>query len=47
MIECIGAVTPATRGRPRAVRLYRALGFRVAHGGEASPFTSLRPGAAI
>ena len=44
MIESIGAVTLATHDMPRAVRFYRALGFEVAHGGEASAFTSLRAG---
>jgi catechol 2,3-dioxygenase-like lactoylglutathione lyase family enzyme len=44
MIEGIGAVTLATHDMPRAVRFYRALGFEVVHGGEASPFTSLRAG---
>ena len=44
MIEGISAVTLATHDMPRAVRFYRALGFEVAHGGEASAFTSLRAG---
>ena len=42
MIEGVGAVTLATRDMARAVRFYRALGFELAHGGEASPSTSLR-----
>jgi catechol 2,3-dioxygenase-like lactoylglutathione lyase family enzyme len=45
MIEGINAVTLATHDMPRAVRFYRALGFEVVYGGEASPFTSLRAGA--
>lgn len=44
MIESISAVTLATHDMPRAVRFYRALGFEVVYGGEASPFTSLRAG---
>ena len=44
MIEGISAVTLATHDMARAVRFYRALGFEVAHGGEASAFTSLRAG---
>ena len=44
MIEGIGAVTLATHDMARAVRFYRALGFEVVHGGEASAFTSLRAG---
>jgi catechol 2,3-dioxygenase-like lactoylglutathione lyase family enzyme len=44
VIEGIGAVTLATHDMPRAVRFYRALGFEVVYGGEASPFTSLRAG---
>jgi YD repeat-containing protein len=44
MIESIDAVTLATHDMPRAVRFYRALGFEVVYGGEASPFTSLRAG---
>jgi uncharacterized glyoxalase superfamily protein PhnB len=45
MIEGISAVTLATHEMSRAVRFYRALGFEVLHGGEASSFTSLRAGA--
>jgi catechol 2,3-dioxygenase-like lactoylglutathione lyase family enzyme len=44
MIESISAVTLATRDMPRAVCFYRALGFEVVHGGEASRFTSFRAG---
>ena len=44
MIESIGAVTLATHDMPRAVRFYRALGTELVHGGEASPFTTLRAG---
>ena len=44
MIECISAITLATHDMARAVRFYRALGFEVAYGGEAAPFTSLRAG---
>jgi catechol 2,3-dioxygenase-like lactoylglutathione lyase family enzyme len=44
MIEGISAVTLATHDMPRAVGFYRALGFELVHGGEASPFTSLRAG---
>jgi catechol 2,3-dioxygenase-like lactoylglutathione lyase family enzyme len=44
MIEGISAVTLVTHDMPRAVRFHRALGFEVAHGGEASAFTSLRGG---
>src|SRR5918997_463509 len=40
----IGAATPATHDKPRAVRFYRALGFEVVYGGEASPSTGLRAG---
>jgi catechol 2,3-dioxygenase-like lactoylglutathione lyase family enzyme len=45
MIEGISAVTLGTHDMPRAVRFYRALGFEVLHGGEASSFTSFRAGA--
>ncbi len=44
MIEGISAVTLGTHDMPRAVRFYRALGFEIAHGGEASAFTSFRAG---
>jgi catechol 2,3-dioxygenase-like lactoylglutathione lyase family enzyme len=44
MIEGIGAVTLATHDMARAVGFYRALGFEVVSGGEASSFTSLRAG---
>jgi catechol 2,3-dioxygenase-like lactoylglutathione lyase family enzyme len=39
MIKSISAVTLATHDMPRAVRFYRALGFDVVYGGDASPFT--------
>jgi catechol 2,3-dioxygenase-like lactoylglutathione lyase family enzyme len=45
LIEGISAITLATHDMPRAVRFYRALGFDVLHGGEASSFTSFRAGA--
>ena len=45
MIEGISAITLATHDMPRAVRFYRALGFDVLYGGEASSFTSFRAGA--
>ena len=45
MIESISAITLATHEMPRAVRFYRALGFEILHGGEASAFTSFRAGA--
>src|SRR5258707_12650241 len=44
MIESINAITLATHEMPRAVRFYRALGFEILHGGEASAFTSFRAG---
>jgi catechol 2,3-dioxygenase-like lactoylglutathione lyase family enzyme len=44
MIESISAVTLGTHEMPRAVRFYRALGFEVLHGDEASSFTSFRAG---
>ncbi len=44
MIEGISAVTLGTHDMQRAVRFYRALGFEVLHGGEASSFTSFRAG---
>lgn len=40
----ISAVTLATRDMGRAVRFYRALGFDLAHGGEAAAFSSFRAG---
>jgi catechol 2,3-dioxygenase-like lactoylglutathione lyase family enzyme len=45
MIEGISAVTLATHDMQRAVRFYQSLGFDIAHGGEASSFTSFRAGA--
>jgi catechol 2,3-dioxygenase-like lactoylglutathione lyase family enzyme len=44
MIESISAITLATHDMSRAVRFYRALGFDVMYGGEASSFTTLRAG---
>jgi catechol 2,3-dioxygenase-like lactoylglutathione lyase family enzyme len=44
MIEGISAVTRGTHQMPRAVRFYRTLGFEILHGGEGSPFTSIRAG---
>lgn len=44
MIQSISAITLATHDMPRAVRFYRALGFDIAHGGDASSFTSFRAG---
>jgi catechol 2,3-dioxygenase-like lactoylglutathione lyase family enzyme len=43
-IECISAVSLATRDMARAVRFYQALGFTVRYGGEASSFTSFHAG---
>jgi catechol 2,3-dioxygenase-like lactoylglutathione lyase family enzyme len=45
LIEGISAITLATHDMPCAVRFYRALGFDLLHGGEASSFTSFRAGA--
>lgn len=45
MIEGISAVTLGTHDMRRAVGFYRALGFDLLHGGEASSFTSFRVGA--
>ena len=44
-VECISAVTLATRDMARSVRFYRALGFAVRYGGEDTSFTSLSAGA--
>ena len=44
MIEAISAVTLATHDMSRAVRFYASLGFEIAYGGEAAPFTSFRAG---
>jgi len=44
MIEGISAITLGTHDMSRAVSFYRALGFAVLHGGEASAFTSFRAG---
>jgi len=43
-IEALSAVTLATGDMRRAVRFYRALGFRMLYGGEAADFTSFRIG---
>jgi len=43
-IEGISAVSLATHDMTRAVRFYRALGFTVRYGGEASSFTSFHAG---
>jgi catechol 2,3-dioxygenase-like lactoylglutathione lyase family enzyme len=43
-IACISAVSLATHDMARAVRFYRALGFSVRYGGEASCFTSFHAG---
>jgi uncharacterized glyoxalase superfamily protein PhnB len=45
MIEAISAITLGTHDMQRAVRFYRALGFDMLYGGEASTFTSFRVGA--
>jgi catechol 2,3-dioxygenase-like lactoylglutathione lyase family enzyme len=44
-IERISAVTLAVANMARSVRFYRALGFRLAHGGEAADFTTFDVGA--
>ena len=44
-IESISAVTLATHDMARAVRFYRALGFRLRYGGEEASFTSFTVGA--
>ena len=44
MIEGISAITLATHDMRRAVRFYRALGFDLARGSEASGFTTFRAG---
>jgi len=43
-IESISALTLATHDMARAVRFYRALGFRLHYGGEDAAFTSLAVG---
>src|SRR6476469_4088858 len=43
-VESISAITLATHDMARAVRFYRALGFRLRHGGEQASFTSLHAG---
>jgi catechol 2,3-dioxygenase-like lactoylglutathione lyase family enzyme len=43
-IECISAVSLATRDMARAVRFYRALGFSIRYGGEHASFTSFHAG---
>ncbi len=45
-IESINAITLATHDMARAVRFYRALGFRVRYGGEDAEFTSFHAGPA-
>jgi catechol 2,3-dioxygenase-like lactoylglutathione lyase family enzyme len=45
VIEGISAITLGTHDMSRAVRFYRALGFELLYGGEASAFTSFRAGA--
>jgi catechol 2,3-dioxygenase-like lactoylglutathione lyase family enzyme len=44
MIDGISAITLATHDMQRAVRFYRALGFDILYGGEASSFTSFQAG---
>lgn len=44
-IECISAVTLATRDMPRAVEFYEALRFTIVHGGSEATFTSFEVGA--
>ena len=44
-IEALSAITLATTDMARAVRFYRALGFRLRYGGEAAAFTSFHAGA--
>ena len=43
-IECINAITMYTANMLRAVRFYRAMGFRVRYGGENARFTSFHVG---
>ena len=44
-IESISAITLATHDMTRAVAFYRALGFRLLHGGADADFTSFAAGA--
>jgi len=44
MIESLSAVTLATHDMRRAVKFYRALGFRMKYGGEDNTFTSFYVG---
>src|SRR4051794_30486485 len=44
MIEGLSAITLFTHDMSRAVRFYRALGFKILHGGEDAPFTSFSAG---
>ena len=44
MIDGISAITLATHDMQRSVRFYRALGFDILYGGEASSFTSFQAG---
>ena len=43
-IECVSAITLATRDMPRAVRFYQTLGFHLTYGGADAPFTSFQAG---
>lgn len=45
MIECISAITLATRDMARAVGFYEALGFARKYGGPSASFTSFHAGA--
>ena len=44
IVESISAITLATHDMARAVRFYRALGFRLRYGGEQAVFTSFHLG---
>ncbi|BAN24776.1 VOC family protein [Caballeronia insecticola] len=46
-IESLSAITLATHDMARAVRFYRALGFRIVHGGENEAFTSFALGSSF
>lgn len=43
-IECISAITLATRDMARAVQFYRSLGFVLRYGGEDASFSSFSAG---
>ncbi len=43
-IQCVSALTLATHDMARAVRFYRALGFRLRHGGEDAAFSTFALG---